>query len=1498
MRRRTKIALGVAAIPLGLVAIVLIAVFVLTQTDFGRERVRRLALGQLEGSVNGTIEVGRIGGNLLSGATLTDISITDSTGAPFFEADTLSLSYSIRALLSQRIYLSDVRLVDPAIVLNKPPGEEWNFARTFPSDTTAPEDTTATGFGSWVRITDLTVRDGRLVVRNEWMPDDSLSGPARDSAIAEALSEESRARVVRVEGGFQSIQDFRNLNTRMPLLRLADPDSTDILVEVAALSTDAYLFRPPAAHIRDLAGRFLIAEDSLYFRDVRAALPDSRLAAEGAFVTESGNLRVALRAAPVSLGDLQWIYPPLPDSGAVSVALDVARRGERTHVIARELDLRMEGARLTGHAEITAGDSPRLGPTELAFSGFDTRLAERFAPDAELPVDGVLNGRLALTGDPAALDVDGRAVFTERGGGTSRVFVDGEIGTMDGFVARDLRLRFDPVRVALARAAMPDLPVGGTITGQVTVNGAADTRLAVATDLVHQAPTGRTRLTGDAAVAMGETRRFDVDLRAAPVSLNTAGRFAPAAGLRGSATGAFHARGTLGDLALALDFAVPDGGSIEARGTFDLESERKRYDFETRFVDFDAGALSTEAPHTAVTGTLMVQGRGTDPATLQAIVRADLANTQVDSVGVDTARLLVRVADGLATIEEGTVQLASARAEVEGSFGLAGNRNGTIRYLASVDSLSDFARYLPADSAAESRPVDGIPMDTALPADSLMGSLRIAGVVAGNPERFDLRGTAELDDVVVRGNALRSGRIEYQWLDALTPGASLALDAALGSVRAGGLALDSVSTHVRHREGPREGVRSGTAAIAIYQDTERDYRFRSDYQLALEGNEVRLADVVLRFDTTRWTSTQPGIVRWGGGGIEVETLDLRDGADGRIYVDGRLPAEGVGGDLEIAIERLRIGDIAALLQDSAQATGLLSFHANAEGTLRDPRFQGEIRLVDLEYGETALPVLETRFGYADTELEVHTELLRHGGQSLVVAEGSIPVNLALADSVGERLLDRPMSFDVQADSLPLDALPESPDAFTGLRGYITGTVAIRGTPEAPEVDGTVNLNDGSVNLVQPGLALRNIGGTLRIREDAVFIDSLVAFSDGGPIRLAGELDITTPAEPGFDLAIVARNAEMLDNDQAYARLDADLAITGPFDGVEVTGDIDVREGVIYIPDSKDVIELDDPALIALLGTAGIEPGVLPEPNPLLDNLRVDMGIRISRDTWVRQGTDANIEIYTPAEAGALTLQLDQQEQAFILEGTVSTDRGVYNFAGRQFAVDQGSVVFLGDPGINPLLQITAQYQVPQPGRRAIAILINIGGTLTEPMITLDSNAQPPLSQSDLISYLAFGTSSTSLLSQGGSGLSGGGAGSGDLPALATQKLTGIALGAMMDDVVEDLESGGMRDLGLDVFRISPAELPSEVALDGAINLFRGTEFEAGKYLTPSIFVAGQGRPADAWPGARVEYRTPAGFRGIVTLEPRYLPSEPTLSSNQEPRSTNVFGAFVRWEWRF
>ena len=114
--------------------------YLITNSDWGRERVRRYVEGLIQRNSHGIVHIGSVTGNLLHGMTLHNVVITDSAHAPFLKADEIWANYSLGILRSKRVDLRDVKLVRPVIVIDKQPGGKWNYDRIFPRDTATPAE--------------------------------------------------------------------------------------------------------------------------------------------------------------------------------------------------------------------------------------------------------------------------------------------------------------------------------------------------------------------------------------------------------------------------------------------------------------------------------------------------------------------------------------------------------------------------------------------------------------------------------------------------------------------------------------------------------------------------------------------------------------------------------------------------------------------------------------------------------------------------------------------------------------------------------------------------------------------------------------------------------------------------------------------------------------------------------------------------------------------------------------------------------------------------------------------------------------------------------------------------------------------------------------------------------------------------------------------------------------------------------------------------------------
>jgi translocation and assembly module TamB len=1504
-----------------LILLAIIAVLVLTGTDWGRERVRRFAEVRVNGMIHGRARIGRLSGNLLTGLTVHDFVITDSAGKPFVAVESFRADYSIMGLLRKHIWLDNAVVVRPLIVLDRPVNENWNWQRIFPRDTTPKPPSQQVGWGDWLRFTNAAVVNGQLIVRTPWHPSEGLkTQAARDSAIRSVLGGGSRLMVQRAGAGYQKTVQLDSVTAAIPLLRLSEPGFKDRLLEVSSMTMKAYPFRPPAAEVRDLKGVFPFNNDSIWWQNAVVSLPHSRANGSGSYAFGTGDMTMQAHSDPASFADMRWVYPRLPE-GHGKLDLGLKWRGPLQDYQFSNADVVMGEAHATGSFGITLADTATIHNTNMRFTGVDTRTLEQLIPHFKSPRRGVFAGRAIVSGGRHALAVNTDLTFDDQRAGTSRVTAIGGIGFLDngGVRASNLRLGMMPLQVDMARTWDPTLPIGGVLSGTATVNGSTNNALAIAMNVNHTDRGEHSALTGRANVSLAGGKRFEVDLTTHPVSLVEVGRFFPAAGLQGWASGPVHLTGTLADLRLQAELGLPEGGHLTTRGTLDLASKEKAYDLAMTLHTVNLRTVEAKAPITSLTAVASIRGRGTSLPTMNATLAADMSTSRWDSVAVDTISVRATLANGLATIPKLYAHGAHTDANVSGSFGLTRERSGQLTYRLATDSLGAFNRWIPrqpgsstpvqprprvvanavkkarADSARVAKatelervlsgrpgPTLAVNMPKPVPADTLSGELDAAGTLRGNIYDFDLHGAAGGKNVVARGNFVKQFQAIYDWQNVRTPQSKLALGLDAAGVSAMGFAFDTVNARLTYASP------GGHVELAVIQGNNREYSANGDYALYPDRRELRLADMRFRFDTAYWALSRPTLIAWGGPGIRVNDLELRNRGNGRIYANGLLPTNGVA-DFRLDVDNFPVANVMDLVQSDVDLTGVITLHGTMAGTMASPAFRGAYGVVQATYNGTAVPDLRGTFGYADRLLVTHAEAIRNNGTPMTVVDARLPLNLALSGVTGPRLLPDPMAVDVVADSLPLELVPQFTDIVSNVKGHAAGKFAMRGTLSRPSLVGAVAMTDGAMTLNATGAAFESINASLRMANDTVYVDSIAGWARGD-VRVRGTLAVGNWREPSFNLFLQSNGARLMNNDKANIRVDAGLALTGPFRSSYLSGAATIVQGVIYAPEptGRHVVSAGDPALFNVLDTAIIgDRQLFPPASPLLANMRVDVNLGIRHNTWVRN-REANIEVYTDDP-----LIIHEESQALAITGIITTDRGEYSFLSKRFQITRGSAMFIGSPDINPTLQITGEYQVVVASRGALNVRVLIGGTMKKPTLSLESDAQPPKTQSELLSLLAFGQSSTTLLGSGSSSIAGSAA-TLDLfgvgAQVAVRRLEATALGVAVDQV--QIQAG--KAFGTDVFDITPADVP-QASGQGIGNFITNTKFEAGKYINGRTYVSAQEQAMRL--GLGIDHRTADGWRFTASFEPRIVLLEPTLK-DQPFRTQRTLGGFILREWRF
>ncbi len=1522
MRRLIKVA-GVLVSVVVLGAMLLVGVA--AQTDFGRERVRRIALHELKSVTNGRLSVTRIEGNLLGRFSLVGLSITDSAGTPFVLAERLTTRLSITRLLDKRVSLSDIELINPQITIEQDESGRWNYDRIFPSDTAAG-DTTA-GFGDWVTLDNVAIRNGRLMIVRPWAPGGTMA--QRDSLTQDALSNQSRLRVERRGDRYVRLVTLEQLTAIVPTAIIAAPNEPDMRFDVDSLRALVALYRPPLLDVRQVAGTLRIAADSIWASPLSFALPASNGSGTLSINSATGDIHAKVDISRFAFADVRPMYEALPDSGGGRLrATLVVRDTSPSEFVIHEADIAVGVATVRGNLAVTLGDSVmRFEQSQLTFQRVHSRLVDQFVPDIAWPFTGELSGEAKFSGALEALQVDLRAAVRPDRYAPFAVSARGGAGIDEGFTARRLQLRAERVPLALARAFAIDQPVGGVLSADGTIEGSTNGLLTGTVKIRHDEGVSISRATVRGSVALQDDLRVNLSAQLHSVALAVANHFVDSLNVQGAIAGDIELRGTSQNLLAQLALSLPGDGRLTGSGSYRKPpNDSAAYRADIALQNVAPQAMIPSLPIMLLDGTATLHGTGLTLASADATLRSRMDLFMIDSAEVRNIVLDARARDGLLSLDTLSGVTSFGALSASGTFGLVGSTDGELTYAGRVDDLRGLTRWIATGdtSSVTARPAIGVRaarfrerMDSLrvaareqedpaaalaasvrdprpggrraaepipdLARDSTWGSFQVRGTARGNIERASVAATVTTPGIVWDGNLLGAGSVKVDWLGAFTDTDTLRINGGADSVQVAGFAFDSTQIRGTYRRG------EGSVAVALFPGDTSVYRFNADFALRTGEGELRLRDVDVTLDSTHWKSSRTSTVSWREQGIRIDSLELRDTrADSRLFVNGEIPDVDPG-RLDVVAENVRVGPWLAIAQSNVEADGRFSAVLALEGTKSAPRLNGTMSLTNSQYGGTPFPDIDATLKYAARELAIDAVARNSIGRQIAQVTGTVPIDLAL-DSVAERLPKTgQLALRLRGDSIPLTPLQEFTDAVTDVQGLARGDITLGGTWDAPAFSGTASLDMSQVRLAATGVLMNDVSARLRMSVDSVLIDTLTARS-GGRIAGAGVLVLSPMENPTLQLTMTAADARVLNNEQGELFADGTIRALGTLDSLNVTGDVAITRGVIYVPDPTQakVIDTQDPAIFAIADSATIRELGLSGTSPLAQSLRLDVGVDVRRGTFGRS-PEANVEVY-----GNLRVRTEPPREAFLVTGSLYSDRGQYTLYGKRFDVTRGSVRFIGGEEINPSLQLLATYQVQQAGRAPLDIHVVIGGTVEQPTVSLESDAQPTLSQSDIISFLAFGRSSSSLLQFTGTGLEGGGAGgsslAGNVAALATRQLASIGIGALVDEVRADIASA----TGADVLNITPAQLPADVSLSALETVLRGTELEIGRYVNERTFVIARVRPSLILPGATIEHRFGERLRARASLETRLQATTPTLGRGVEPRALQVLGGLLTW----
>src|SRR5437868_3211215 len=429
-------------------------------------------------------------------------------------------------------------------------------------------------------------------------------------------------------------------------------------------------------------------------------------------------------------------------------------------------------------------------------------------------------------------------------------------------------------------------------------------------------------------------------------------------------------------------------------------------------------------------------------------------------------------------------------------------------------------------------------------------------------------------------------------------------------------------------------------------------------------------------------------------------------ATGHAGLTGDYPAQA-----KVTIAGLDIGKPLAMFGPATmKAQSMIDATATVSGPLKRPKeLSGEAQFsqVDVRFSESDVKVqgielkesepirITLRDGVATLE-QVHIT-----GQDTDMRANGTAQLFGVADPKGGKL-------DVKATGSVSMALLHTFDNDIISSGKMEFTVGAGGLVANPELKGRVQFD--KVNLAMDGVpnGLSNMNGTLVFNGDRLQVESLMATTGGGTLKLGGSIR--------YKNGVYADLTAM--GDVVRVRMyglsttaNANLKLQGGMENATLSGSILITR--FGIGPDVDFAAFGSPGNIS----------TPPDPNSPANKIRLDVRVT-SAPQLDFQNSYAKL-------AGTVDLTIRGTAAVPSVLGRIEINEGSATFAGTKYQLQRGEIYFTNPVRIDPIIDLDATAQVEN-----YDITVGLHGTATNLKPTYRS--EPPLSESDVFALLALG----------------------------------------------------------------------------------------------------------------------------------------------------------------
>lgn len=334
----------------------------------------------------------------------------------------------------------------------------------------------------------------------------------------------------------------------------------------------------------------------------------------------------------------------------------------------------------------------------------------------------------------------------------------------------------------------------------------------------------------------------------------------------------------------------------------------------------------------------------------------------------------------------------------------------------------------------------------------------------------------------------------------------------------------------------------------------------------------------------------------------------------------------------------------------------------------------------------------------------------------------LPISFALSPMKLNMDMDHPISAHLEGGGEIAPILQLFLTDMTILKDQTQLALDISGTLSDPQVSGNVIIQDGSFELLNSRTVFDHVQARIEGKGKNIILSEFSAQdTKGGNIFAKGSLELDRTKKFPFDFTFNIQKSPLLRMDFAKGTLSGVLHYAGNMEDSLVSGKLNVDTIQVKIPEqipalteSVDVIYINQPR--------SEKTPVYYSKKERKRPIRLDVAFEIPGTGQIK-GKDLNSQ-------WSGNLSLTGTNEVPLWNGDLTVDYGVYNFNGKIFDINQGTINFAGD-----IEKKTTLYVIASRDLGEITAEVIIKGPVKSPLIAFRSN--PPMTQREILSWLLF-----------------------------------------------------------------------------------------------------------------------------------------------------------------